>query len=155
MTIMKYACSYVLIWISCMLLSTAPGWTHQTYIRTIEEAVVVKAYYDEANPMSSCRVEVTRPSDSSYLLAGETDQQGIFAFLPEDDGLWVVTVSDGMGHRARIDIEVKDGGAVAEGDEPETGRFNGLIVGVSIIFGLFGIIAIFYRRSGPINRREI
>lgn len=132
---------------------------HEAHIRTIEDGVVVEAFYDEANPMSSCKVQITRPSDSTYLLSGTTDEHGRFAFVPDGDGIWKIKVSDGIGHMATLNLKIEEGDIYTKGKNKETGRFSGLIVGISVIFGLFGIFVLLskgfgYKHTGKSNKNN-
>jgi hypothetical protein len=136
-----------------LLLFFSVGVGHKAHIRTIEGGIVIEAFYDDANPMSSCKVQVTSPSDSTYLLSSTTDEHGRFAFVPDCDGIWKITVSDGIGHLAKLNLKIEEGDINTNRENNETVRFSGLIVGISVIFGLFGVFVLFskgfgYKHSG-------
>jgi hypothetical protein len=96
--------------------------------------------------MAFCDVEVFRPGeDSEAFQVGTTDPNGAFGFVPDTTGTWRLTVDDGMGHMATAELIVDPDGIrrnVASG----RGRLPGVIVGVGVIFGLFGALALFFSR---------
>ena len=94
--------------------------------------------------MAFCDVEVYRPGDAEGAFhTGTTDPLGRFAFVPDTTGTWRVIVDDGMGHVAEIEVGV---GAVTTVRGDPSNRMDGVIVGVSVIFGLFGLAALVHRR---------
>jgi len=115
----------------------AHGVTHEVF----EVGTGVRATYDDGSPMAYCDVTVCAPGRSeSEFQAGATDRNGCFAFVPDTNGTWRVSVDDGMGHLVRAEIEVgpnvmesKDGGR-------GQGRLGRAVVGVSIIFGVFALL---------------
>jgi hypothetical protein len=74
----------------------------------------VEFSYDDGSIMSFVEVKVFGPNDESlFYQTGRTNEFGTYAFIPSEDGKWLVTADDGNGHLAKADIEVK---TVAAGD---------------------------------------
>lgn len=126
-------------WICC-------AFGHGARCTVIEGGMSVEAVYHDGSPMSFCDVEVFRPGDEEAYQVGTTDPLGRFAFVPDTTGAWTVAVDDAMGHRATEEIDVQAAG-VKVGRDAGMSRIHGVVVGVSVIFGVFGLFSLFYRRS--------
>ena len=73
-----------------------------------EGCVIVTATYDTGEPMSYAKVEIHAPDSKVKFQSGRTDRNGCFAFVPDVPGKWRVVVSDGLGHRLELSVEVTD-----------------------------------------------
>jgi nickel transport protein len=132
--------------IALALLALAQPWglAHGVRHSVSEGAMVVTATYDDESPMVFCDVSVFSPADpADPYQTGGTDPRGRFAFVPDTNGLWRVTVDDGMGHAMTAEVNV-DSGSVgsAESAEKKLGRPMALVIGLCLIFGLFGIYSL-------------
>jgi len=116
-------------------------WAHGVVYEVKEDkAVILKVGYDDGEPMSYAEVEIFSPRDEKIEYQnGRTDEEGCFAFLPNAVGEWKVKVNDGMGHGVVTKIPVKEG---MKTDISYRGfpRWQRLITGISIIWGLTGLI---------------
>lgn len=65
------------------------------------QALVVRAEYDDGEPMSYAKVRIITPEGRTHQV-GNADAWGRFAWLPGEDGRWRAVVEDGMGHRAEL-----------------------------------------------------
>jgi nickel transport protein len=68
-------------------------------------------------------------------------------FSPDHAGQWQVEVQDGLGHRLALDLEVAGDKAEPEDKGPQIPRGSmgmsrtaEVIIGLSIIFGIFGFL---------------
>jgi len=136
--------STVIVWVMMFpALCLAHGARHTVF----KGGTGVEATYDDGSPMAFCDVSVFSPGDPvSEYQTGITDPRGRLAFVPDTNGVWKVTVDDGMGHMAIAEVLVG-----LEGIEPADSRAGmdrptGAIVGVSMIFGLFGIYCLLRQR---------
>ncbi len=115
-----------------------------------EHGYQVTAMYDDREPMSYAAVEIKAPDSKIAFQTGRTDRNGIMMFQPDRPGRWQAVVSDGMGHRLEVETEV-----VVTADSPTNkpgtnqalvvmrpggNRVQGIITGLAIIFGLFGLV---------------
>jgi nickel transport protein len=124
-----------------------PCFGHGAHCVSIEGGAAVEAVYDGGEPMAFCDVAVFRPGDDREpYVTGSTDPHGRFAFVPDTTGAWKVTVDDGMGHSATADLIVAPDGVPAVGGGHTPDRIRGTLVGVAVIFGLFGLLSLLYRR---------
>jgi len=120
---------------------------HGTGYAVVEGGTGVKATYDDGSPMAYCDVAVFAPGDpSTEYQTGTTDRNGCFAFFPDTNGNWRVTVDDGMGHLVTANIVVGPEMLHVRAGANGRDRLGRSIVGVSVIFGVFGILSLFSRR---------
>ena len=126
---------------------------HGGAYEVLRDAGGIRAVYDDGSPMALCDVSVFAPDrpEEAYQ-TGITDPHGRFAFVPDTHGMWRVTVDDGMGHRveAAVPVDSAFGHEHEHGHEHRhaAGRLSGLVVGISVIFGLFGVLALLSRKRG-------
>lgn len=134
--------------ISLLYFMIGTIWAHGVVYEVKEDkTVMIKVNYDDGEPMSYAEVEIFSPSDEKVEYQnGRTDKNGCFAFLPNEAGEWKVKVNDGMGHGVVTNIQVKEGMKV---DILHHGfpRWQKLITGISIIWGLTGLIFYFRFRK--------
>lgn len=139
--------------ILCILVGTLWGATclgHGVSRTVFEGAVGIEVTYDDGTPMCYCEVKVFSPLDNeTEFQQGSTDKNGRFTFFPDSAGTWHVTVDDGMGHALSENIEIKKGMKVVKDNGRKFSRFHGAIIGVSIIFGIFGVSSCFLPWKRP------
>ena len=118
-----------------------------------EQATVIRAAYDDGEPMSYADVKIFGPGDTKFEHQnGRTDKHGCFAFVPDVPGQWRLTVDGGMGHMITTDVTVDENMALSVGssDIPTRApRLYGIAAGLGIIFGMTGLFALFKSRKKP------
>jgi nickel transport protein len=116
--------------------------------------IVVRTEYSTGEPMSYAKVRITAPGEEITFQSGRTDRKGRFCFFPDVKGNWKVVVDDEMGHRLEMGVPVNDQLAWKEdqksGGTGKTGfsRYEKALMGICIIFGLFGIFSWSKRKKG-------
>jgi len=134
------------------IIGLVMGWAgsclgHGAHGTRIEGAAGIEASYHGGGPMAFCDVRVYRPGDAEGAFhTGTTGPLGRFAFVPDTSGTWRVVVDDGMGHVAEIEVAVDAAMTETTLRGDPSNRMDGVIVGVSVIFGLFGLTALVRRR---------
>jgi len=138
-------------WIIILILVT--GWAPAGQCHGVagsidpERGHQITAMYDDGEPMSYAAVEITAPDAKVAFQIGRTDRNGVMMFQPDRPGRWQAVVSDGMGHRLELETVVA---AAAPSNEPPAkqapavvrpggSRVQGIITGLAVIFGLFGL----------------
>ena len=128
---------------------------HGAHCDIIDGAAAIEARYHDGNPMAFCDVEVFRPGEGTEVFqTGVTDSHGRFVFVPDTTGEWKVTVDDGMGHLAAArfspgtdEVPDESAGVTGHTGSAEDGdRIREVVMGIAVIFGLFGVMALFYCR---------
>lgn len=121
--------------------------------------LAVTAVYDTGEPMSYAKVDISAPNAELPFQSGRTDRNGRFCFFPDTKGEWKMTINDEMGHQLEMVIPVDQNinPALPEKNQ-STGekrfhRYEKAIMGVSILFGLFGVFSWIQmnRRRSPGN----
>lgn len=128
------------------LLHVSPGHCHGVdgHVKAARGGYQVTAVYDDGEPMSYAAVEILSPGEQIAFQKGRTDRNGIMMFLPDRPGPWQAIVSDGMGHRLAMDVEVTGapandaGGTQAAPVPSRNDKPRNIITGLAVIFGLFG-----------------
>ena len=107
---------------------------------------VITAEYDTGEPMSYARVKISAPGAKLTFQSGRTDKNGRFCFFPDMPGDWKVVVDDEIGHRLEVTVPVNESKELMT--KQQTGgsagsfisRYEKAIMGISIIFGISGIL---------------
>jgi nickel transport protein len=108
-------------------------------------AVIVELRYGDGSPFGYESAEVYRPGESVPFLAGRTDANGRLAFVPDRPGDWRVRAISEDGHGGDFTVSATpEGGAAAP--SAGLGTVGSLAVGLSVLFGAFGIWSLFVRR---------
>lgn len=121
-------------------------WAHGVDYEVKEgRAVVLKAGYDDGEPMIYAEVKIFSPGNKDIEHQnGRTDKNGCFAFLPDQIGEWKIIVNDGMGHGVVTEVEIKEAMKI-ETTTKGWPRWQKIITGISVIWGLAGLI--FYLKA--------
>lgn len=130
-------------------LALGAACAHGVHYQVSEDAVAVCAAYHDAAPMAFCDVEVFAPGapEASYQ-EGTTDPAGCFAFVPSTNGVWIVSVDDGMGHGVRAEVPVDRVGHPVDGGHDGVSRPVGLLIGLCLIIGLLGVYRLARQANG-------
>ena len=135
-----------------LLMLGAIALGHGVQHRVFPGGTGVEATYDDGSPMAFCDVSVFSPGEpASEYQTGITDPRGRFAFVPDTNGVWKVTVDDSMGHMVTAEIAVGPEGITQGGGRKGVDRSTGAIVGVSVIFGLFGLYCLVRQGMGRVR----
>ena len=109
-------------------------------------AVIVELRYGDGRPFSYEAAEVYRPAESVPFLAGRTDANGRLAFVPDRPGEWRVRAYSEDGHGGDFTVTAGQEGPSSP-PAAGLGEVGGLAVGLSILFGLFGLWSLFLRKK--------
>lgn len=123
-----------------MLAPAARG--HALEYRPVQGGIGIQALYDDGRPAAFSPVQVFAPGSTQVFAEGMTDRDGRYLFAPVADGVWRITVDDGMGHALDEALPVAGGGLRAAGEPARMGRWSGALAGIGTIFGVFGLWAL-------------
>lgn len=107
--------------------------------------VGIEARYDDGTACAFSQAQVFAPGSTQVFAEGLTDREGRFFFGPVTNGIWRVTVDDGMGHALDQTVTVSKDGIVTDSAAPRLPRWSGALAGVGIILGIFGLWALLRR----------
>lgn len=109
-------------------------------------AVSVRLFFADGDEFSFEAYEIYRAGEEVPFQVGRTDTHGRLVFLPDRAGTWRVKVFSEDGHGGEFSVATGAEGGTPSADRPLFERYSRLIVGVSILFGLFGVVDLFVRR---------
>jgi nickel transport protein len=148
----------VLFAIFSFLLATTAVYPHSINYEVQQKGVSVRIFYAEKDPASYSEYELFGPGDTQPHQTGRTDKNGFISFFPERAGIWKIKVwgeSSHGYHGVTIDVKVDEALNLKSFSKPLAATHTKLIVGVSLIFGIFGIYALLKsRRSRDKGKRS-
>ena len=129
-------------WLPCQVL--AHDLQHQVEEGT---AVSVRLFFADGSDFDFESYEVYRAGDEVPFQVGRTDLRGRVVFLPDRPGTWRIKAFSEDGHGADISFSTGVTADVRDAGRPFLERHLRIVVGVSVIFGLFGLASLSMRRG--------
>lgn len=131
------------------LVTHVPTEAHQVQYQVGQGGLVIEVWYEGIPriPMKGAFVKVFSPKGMEEFQKGGTDASGRFCFFPDQKGKWEVVVNDGQGHGATIEVVVDEALKLKDPVQRNLSVFLKLAVGLSLIFGIFGVFSLFWRRQ--------
>ena len=111
------------------------------------EAVSVRLFFADGRDFSFESYEIYRAGEEVPFQVGRTDVQGRVVFLPDRAGTWRIKVFSEDGHGADFSFSTGAKGGVGKASSPFLERHLRIAVGVSVIFGVFGLVSLLMRRG--------
>jgi nickel transport protein len=109
-------------------------------------AVCVKLFFSDGNAFSFESYELYRAGEEIPFQVGRTDNQGRVVFIPDRPGTWRLKVFSEDGHGVDLSFTTGGEGGVQDAGRPFLERHLRIVVGLSLIFGVFGLVDLFARR---------
>lgn len=135
----------LVLWVSLPVQALAHDLQHQI---TEAQAVSVRLFFADGNDFSFESYELYHAGDEIPFQVGRTDLQGRIVFLPDRAGTWRIKAFSEEGHGADFTFTTSAEGDVGTANESFLGRHLRVLVGLSVIFGVFGLIDLFMRKRG-------
>lgn len=110
------------------------------------EAVVLRLFHGDDSGFRFQAYEIYRAGETKPYQVGRTDDRGRIAFLPDQAGRWRLIVFSEDGHGLDIQFTTDAAARPSGLDEPFYERHARILVGVGLIFGLFGVLSLFLSR---------
>lgn len=118
---------------------------HTARMEPIHGAVGFQAFYDEDEPIVDAVVEVYEGDEKVPLLTGISDAAGRFFFIPGTAATYRIVFDDGLGHMSEREFELDGFDGLPAGPAPNDSK--DVIIGICILFGLFGLFSLWKDRS--------
>ena len=128
--------------IVAMFLSISSLFAHSVEHEFHDGAMAVKLLLG-SEPASFAPYTLYAPNASLPFQEGQSDKNGIVAFMPDRAGMWKLVATPGSdhgGHQFNITFEVNDQKVMVWNSAPLFTRYTQVITGISLIIGLFGIL---------------
>lgn len=122
--------------------------SHGVEVLEVESgAKIVRFSYTDGEPMMYAKIKVYPPSaPKTETIKSLTDENGFFAFVPDEEGEWRVEAQDGMGHRGKIAINtLLADGEVKQSAQNSSAAFR-IILGLSLLFNIFAVYGFALRK---------
>jgi len=141
-----------LAWLLAVLLVpvwpvAAPAHDLQHEVGVAEGAIAVRLSFADGNVFSFEAYEVYREGEDIPFQVGRTDALGRLIFMPDQPGDWRVKVFSEDGHGLDFSVVAGERGAVEKAGGSPLAAYSRLIVGVAVIFGIFGLLNLFLVRG--------
>ncbi len=130
------------------LLCAAPAAAHELRydVDRRTDALSVTLATDDGDVFSFEEYAIYRGNEAEPFQVGKTDARGRIAFLPDGAGRWRVKAFSQSGHGVDFSLETDAAGTVVALERPLIDRYARLITGVSLLFGLFGLLQLLLAR---------
>ncbi len=133
----------VMIFIVLFFLFPGFGEAHELHYTVVRgEAVVVQLQYADQTDLAQANYNIYRAGEEKPFQTGRTDARGRIVFLPEEKADWRIKVFTEDGHGLQITLDTAAGGATENVTRTFFERYARIVTGISVIFGLFGIISL-------------
>lgn len=111
-----------------------------------QKASVVCLTYGDGSAFSYEQYELFFNDEEVPRQVGRTDAEGRITFLPHREGRWRMKAFSEDGHGVDLTIETGPSGTLAAAPATAVSHSRKLVTGISVIFGIFGLISLFLRR---------
>ncbi|MFZ2163368.1 MAG: ABC transporter permease [Sideroxyarcus sp.] len=126
----------------------APALAHEVKVEISKQgAAVVRLTYADGSPFTFEAYEIYQPGKDIPAQVGRTNALGQIVFLPGAQTEWRIKAYSADGHGMDQTVHVEAGGSSASTGSSELPRPLLLLSGLGIVFGLFGVMQLFYRRK--------
>jgi len=131
---------------------------HSINYQVEQKGIAVRAFYSAKEPSSYSQYEIYGPGDREDLphQTGRTDKNGFLSFVPDRAGTWKIKLWGESSHgyhgftaEVKVDKELN----LESFNKPLVAVHTKLITGLSLIFGIFGVYALWRSRKRQ-NERE-
>lgn len=138
-----------------LFLLWLPAWAHTVdYDVKNGQATVVTTYLGDEEA-SYAEYEVFAPAETANpFQLGRSDARGRVVFIPDRAGKWLVKVkadSQHGVHGAQIEVDVDESAVVKDFSKPLVATHTRLLIGVSLLFGFFGLYSLFRGKGQASN----
>jgi nickel transport protein len=147
----------VILFLIMTFLPRSALYAHGVRGKVSTGGIVVTAEYDTGEPMSYAKVKISALGTDLIFQSGRTDRNGRFCFFPDATGDWKVVVDDEIGHRLEMTVPVSEP-LELKSQQQSSGpmksplsRYERALMGISIIFGISGIL--FWWKGKRISKR--
>lgn len=131
-----------------LMLCAAPACAHEVKVDiSNQSAAIVRLTYADGQPFTYEAYELYLPGKDIPEQVGRTNAQGQIVFLPGAQTEWRVKAYSADGHGIDRKLQVTAGGSAVAAGGSELPRPLVLLAGLGIVFGIFGLAQLFYRKK--------
>ena len=153
---MKNLGLFLLVFLPALFSGQINAYGHSINYQVQEKGIAVRAFYAEKDPASYSQYEIWGPGDKEDLphQTGRTDKNGFLSFVPDRAGTWKLRIwgeSSHGYHGFTTEINVDKQLSLEGFSKPLVAGHTKLITGLSLIFGIFGLYALWRSRRQQRN----
>lgn len=140
----------VLVTMTPFLLFISFIHSHSIHYEIQQKGMAMRVFYAKDDPAGYSQYELFGPGDPEPHQTGRTDKNGFLGFVPDRPGIWKIKVwgeSTHGFHGVTMEVGVDQALQLESFSKPLVATSTKLIVGISIIFGVFGIYALIRSRE--------
>jgi nickel transport protein len=127
---------------------SAPAWAHEVKVEiSKQDAAVVSLSYADGKPFTYEAYEIYQPGKDIPEQVGRTNASGQIVFLPGAQTEWRIKAYSADGHGIDQQMHVEAGGSAVSNAGGGLPRPLLLLAGLGIVFGIFGVVQLFFRRK--------
>ncbi len=137
------------VWMLLLALGTTLAQAHEVHHRIeASGAVLVTLSYANGQPFAYEKYALTPAGQETPQQVGNTDAQGRIAFVPGSVEKWRLQATSADGHGVNLDFSAPSTQASsgAAATDLATPRWLLTVLGLSLIFGIFGLIQLLTRK---------
>lgn len=109
------------------------------------EATVITLRYADGTPFAFESYEIFASGESIPVQVGRSDLNGRIAFAPSRSGPWRMRAFSEDGHGVDFTFHTDAATTVRRNASEPLPRGTKILVGLAILFGLFGVLSLAYR----------
>ena len=137
-------------WLALLMFAATLAQAHEVHHR-IEAtgAVLVTLTYANGQPFAYEKYALTPAGLETPQQVGNTDAQGRIAFVPGSVEKWRLQATSADGHGVNLDFSAPatQASSVAAATDLAAPRWLLAVLGLSLIFGIFGLIQLLTRKK--------
>lgn len=136
------------LFITFLLLGAATARAHEVH-HSIEgtQAAIISLSYANGEPFAYEKYALTPAGQDTPQQVGNTDAQGRIAFVPGNVEKWRLQATSADGHGVNLEFAAPTLAAAPAATEPATPRWLLAGFGLSLVFGVFGLVQLFARKK--------
>lgn len=137
------------VWMLLLALGTTLAQAHEVHHRIeASGAVLVTLSYANGQPFAYEKYALTPAGQETPQQVGNTDAQGRIAFVPGSVEKWRLQATSADGHGVNLDFSAPttQASSGAAATDLATPRWLLTVLGLSLIFGIFGLIQLLTRK---------
>jgi nickel transport protein len=132
---------------AALVLGSPPVLAHEVLHSVARAgAVAITLSYADESAFAFEGYEVFYGEETIPFQVGRTDQRGRILFAPDRAGRWRVRAFSEDGHGAEFTMETDAQGGVEAAGGSALERYGRIVAGLAVLFGLFGLLQLFYRK---------
>lgn len=111
------------------------------------DCIAVAFSFEDKSDFSYQAYELYAPGDTIPYQVGRTDRDSSLCFRPTRKGVWRLKAFGEDGHGATLEMTVDESLSLADYDRPLFEKFQKLLVGLALLFMLFGSFYLYKTRK--------